>query len=92
MSELEDGEECCWKMGRNAVRCRYTQELTVVVVTAQDEANKISQHPTESTDWTWCITNKTGGYRGGGEIGWVVLGGNNESRGVCERDKDTLFR
>lgn len=57
--------------GESAVQCCYTHGLSAVV-TVQDHADKMSQHPTDSTDWTPCITNRIGGHEGGREICWVV--------------------
>lgn len=47
---LEDGEECYCKMGRTTVKCCYIHEVTAAMATAQDQANKISQHLTDGTD------------------------------------------
>lgn len=89
--QLEDGEDCCWKMGRTTVKCCYIHEVTAAMVTAQDQANKISQHLTDGTDWTQCITNKIRGHKHGLEICWVVSGGNKESRVGHGYDEDTLL-
>lgn len=79
-------------MGRSAVKCHYSHELTAAVTILHAiKPTRSVNIPQTALSGPECITNNTEGQEGGREICLVLAGGNTENRVGYGYDEDMLF-